>query len=106
MLPDTGERYMTTPLFDGIEAEMDAEEIGAVALDARLPVPARDPIMGRPAWTRRQMYADRPRPREETLDPADWAEVAGPVATGSSTMRSPICATFATGRCGGRCLRM
>ncbi|EHH11271.1 cysteine synthase A [Mesorhizobium amorphae CCNWGS0123] len=27
MLPDTGERYMTTPLFDGIEAEMDAEEI-------------------------------------------------------------------------------
>jgi cysteine synthase A len=27
MLPDTGERYMTTPLFDGIEADMDAEEI-------------------------------------------------------------------------------
>jgi cysteine synthase A len=27
MLPDTGERYMTTPLFDGIEAEMDAEEL-------------------------------------------------------------------------------
>jgi cysteine synthase len=27
MLPDTGERYMTTPLFDGIEAEMDEEEI-------------------------------------------------------------------------------
>jgi cysteine synthase len=27
MLPDTGERYMTTPLFDGIEAEMSAEEI-------------------------------------------------------------------------------
>ncbi len=27
MLPDTGERYMTTPLFDGIEAEMDASEI-------------------------------------------------------------------------------
>ncbi|RWE74318.1 MAG: pyridoxal-phosphate dependent enzyme, partial [Mesorhizobium sp.] len=26
MLPDTGERYMSTPLFDGIEAEMDAEE--------------------------------------------------------------------------------
>ncbi|MEW6630346.1 MAG: cysteine synthase A [Pseudomonadota bacterium] len=26
MLPDTGERYMTTPLFDGIEADMDAEE--------------------------------------------------------------------------------
>ena len=27
MLPDTGERYMTTPLFEGIEAEMDAEEL-------------------------------------------------------------------------------
>jgi cysteine synthase A len=26
MLPDTGERYMTTPLFDGIAEEMDAEE--------------------------------------------------------------------------------
>jgi cysteine synthase A len=27
MLPDTGERYMTTPLFESIEAEMDAEEL-------------------------------------------------------------------------------
>lgn len=27
MLPDTGERYLSTPLFDGIEAEMDAEEL-------------------------------------------------------------------------------
>jgi len=27
MLPDTGERYMTTPLFDGIEAEMNLEEL-------------------------------------------------------------------------------
>jgi cysteine synthase len=27
MLPDTGERYMTTPLFDGIEAEMNTEEM-------------------------------------------------------------------------------
>ena len=27
MLPDTGERYMTTPLFDGIEAEMNEEEM-------------------------------------------------------------------------------
>ncbi|PWE33712.1 cysteine synthase [Maritimibacter sp. 55A14] len=26
MLPDTGERYLSTPLFDGIEADMDAEE--------------------------------------------------------------------------------
>jgi len=27
MLPDTGERYLSTPLFDGIEEDMDAEEI-------------------------------------------------------------------------------
>lgn len=27
MLPDTGERYLSTPLFEGIEAEMDAEEM-------------------------------------------------------------------------------
>jgi cysteine synthase len=27
MLPDTGERYMSTPLFDGIEAEMNEEEL-------------------------------------------------------------------------------
>lgn len=27
MLPDTGERYLSTPLFDGIEADMDEEEI-------------------------------------------------------------------------------
>lgn len=27
ILPDTGERYMTTPLFEAIEAEMDADEI-------------------------------------------------------------------------------
>jgi len=26
MLPDTGERYLTTPMFDGIEAEMNEEE--------------------------------------------------------------------------------
>ncbi|MEX4006349.1 PLP-dependent cysteine synthase family protein [Neoaquamicrobium sediminum] len=26
ILPDTGERYMTTPLFDGIEADMDEQE--------------------------------------------------------------------------------
>lgn len=27
MLPDTGERYLSTPLFEGIEAEMDHEEL-------------------------------------------------------------------------------
>ena len=27
MLPDTGERYMSTPLFESISEEMDAEEM-------------------------------------------------------------------------------
>jgi cysteine synthase A len=27
MLPDTGERYITTPLFDGIDADMNEEEL-------------------------------------------------------------------------------
>jgi cysteine synthase A len=27
MLPDTGERYMTTPLFEGVIEEMDEEEL-------------------------------------------------------------------------------
>ena len=27
MLPDTGERYLTAPLFEGIEAEMSEDEI-------------------------------------------------------------------------------
>ena len=27
MLPDTGERYLTTPLFEGIEAEMSEDEL-------------------------------------------------------------------------------
>ena len=27
MLPDTGERYLTTPLFEGIVDDMDAEEL-------------------------------------------------------------------------------
>ena len=27
MLPDTGERYMSTPLFDAIPADMTAEEV-------------------------------------------------------------------------------
>ena len=27
MLPDTGERYLSTPLFEGIGEEMDADEV-------------------------------------------------------------------------------
>jgi cysteine synthase A len=35
MLPDTGERYLSTPLFDGIEVEMDADEAAIAASTPR-----------------------------------------------------------------------
>jgi cysteine synthase A len=35
MLPDTGERYLSTPLFDGIEVEMDADELAIAASTPR-----------------------------------------------------------------------
>ena len=38
MLPDTGERYLSTPLFDGIGEEMTAEELGDLALHAAVPL--------------------------------------------------------------------
>ena len=38
MLPDTGERYLSTPLFEDIGEEMTARGAGAVALDAVVPL--------------------------------------------------------------------
>jgi cysteine synthase A len=49
MLPDTGERYLSTPLFDGIDADMDAAEwdisrsTPSARFDAPAPVPAAVP---------------------------------------------------------------
>jgi cysteine synthase A len=49
MLPDTGERYLSTPMFDGIEADMDADEWAisrstpAARFDAPAPTPAPTP---------------------------------------------------------------
>ena len=34
MLPDTGERYLSTPLFANISADMTEEELEDLALDA------------------------------------------------------------------------
>jgi cysteine synthase A len=50
MLPDTGERYLSTPLFDGIEADMDASEwdisrsTPACRFDAPPPPPVSPPV--------------------------------------------------------------
>lgn len=45
MLPDTGERYLSTPLFESVGAEMDAEEqaIAASTPSARFGVPSVPP---------------------------------------------------------------
>lgn len=40
MLPDTGERYLTTPLFDGIEAEMNEEELALSRSTPGFQIPA------------------------------------------------------------------
>ena len=50
MLPDTGERYLSTPLFDGIEAGMNDEEwqisrsTASARFDAPAPAPAKDTV--------------------------------------------------------------
>ncbi|MEM8596377.1 MAG: pyridoxal-phosphate dependent enzyme [Pseudomonadota bacterium] len=49
MIPDTGERYLSTPLFDGIEVDMTAEE---QAIAASVPPIARKP----------QLASARPKP--------------------------------------------
>ena len=74
MLPDTGERYMTTPLFDGIEAEMNEEETRSVALDTGLPVPRRVTTHSEEAGMDRTPRSSSAA-AEETLDPDDWTEV-------------------------------
>jgi cysteine synthase A len=72
MLPDTGERYLSTPLFDGIATEMTAEEIAIsnstrkVACDTS-PLSTSSPIppAGATAESRefvRSLLADRARP--------------------------------------------
>jgi cysteine synthase A len=57
MLPDTGERYLSTPLFDGIGADMSEEEweisrsTPAARFDAPSPSPAPAPATAPPAAT-------------------------------------------------------
>ena len=71
MLPDTGERYMTTPLFDGIEAEMNEEETALSRSTPGFQFPRRDPRRAR-EWNARGKSMNAPA--EETLDPDDWSE--------------------------------
>jgi len=60
MLPDTGERYMSTPLFDGVEIDMNAAELElsrstpGYRFDAAAPPPPPPPT------------ANQPRPQPET----------------------------------------
>src|SRR6185295_11437772 len=54
MLPDTGERYLSTPLFDGITEEMNADEWAVsrstplCRFDAPAPAPALAPAAAEP----------------------------------------------------------
>ena len=46
MLPDTGERYLTTPMFEGIAEDMDEEETQHLQVDARLSDAVPHPFVG------------------------------------------------------------
>ncbi|HEX7108024.1 MAG TPA: pyridoxal-phosphate dependent enzyme [Aestuariivirga sp.] len=46
LLPDTGERYQSTPLFDGIETEMNEEEIGILNSVTSVPGLTPAPSLG------------------------------------------------------------
>jgi cysteine synthase A len=46
MIPDTGERYLSTPLFAGIPVEMDAEE--TALLEAAMPAIAQSTVIASP----------------------------------------------------------
>jgi cysteine synthase len=61
MLPDTGERYLSTPLFDGIGVDMNDEEL---ALSRSTPGYRFDPAAATPA------PATIPAPQSRTLVPA------------------------------------
>lgn len=46
MLPDTGERYLSTPLFDGIEADMSEEELHiAKSTPSFQLIPGMEPVL-------------------------------------------------------------
>ncbi len=100
MLPDTGERYLTTPLFESIEAEMNEEETRPVALHARLPVRRltrpREQANGHAAE-----YPERGRPRKHSIPRI--GPMPRPSRTGSSRIRSPICKACASVPYGGIC---
>jgi hypothetical protein len=66
MLPDTGERYLTAPLFDGIDAEMNERGTRAFTGDAVCAVSVGMTALDRPSA--------ESRVRRESLDPEDWDE--------------------------------
>ena len=71
MLPDTGERYLSTPLFDGIAAEMTEEELAISRLDAELPLRSAAPPPVAPArgWRARRRREPRSSSRSLLDDP-------------------------------------
>jgi cysteine synthase A len=71
MLPDTGERYLSTPLFDGIEVDMNDAEQALFAFDAGLSL------------------SIRPHPRRATSAPARATAPSAPAV--QSRYAAPAC---------------
>ncbi len=85
MLPDTGERYLSTPLFDGIGADMSADELAisrstpGCRFDAAAPLPAKpEPVVVEPDVTAEvaelfaQVLGDRGQPL--VMFALEWCE--------------------------------
>ena len=81
MLPDTGERYLSTPLFDGVNADMSAEELEisrstpACRFDAPAPAPPTTAV---------------PKPESAVAEPAVSAEVQDFVARVIADPEQPL----------------
>jgi cysteine synthase A len=106
MLPDTGERYLSTPLFDGIGVEMDADEAAIAASTPRFrfdttpvqtaPV-ATGPVTLDPEAVARfeAIIADRDQP--VVIFAMEWCEFAWGVKRLFATMGVPFRAVHLDG---------
>jgi len=78
MLPDTGERYLSTPLFEGISEDMTEEEIGISRSTPGYRFDAPPPA---PQACRIERREPRPEPEAPALDPEAERFVSATVAT-------------------------
>jgi cysteine synthase A len=79
MLPDTGERYLSTPLFDGVEADMSAEELALSRSTPSFRFDAPSPAA-----------AGAPQPVAPVFEPTPSVEVADFVARVIADREQPV----------------